>query len=63
MFGRLPSSRESAVLSLRRDISAGKVHFEDIQHNIQKMTLSVQSRISGEDVVVPELYRQFQQDR
>ncbi|KAG0057616.1 hypothetical protein BGZ83_006989 [Gryganskiella cystojenkinii] len=66
--------RESAVLSLRRDISSTRVPLEDIQQIIQKMSLSVKDRINkdirlsspGEavqDVVVPELYRQFQQDR
>ncbi|KAF9183212.1 hypothetical protein BGZ51_004173 [Haplosporangium sp. Z 767] len=63
--------REAAILSLRRDIESKSVQLEDIDTVLQKMSPTVQDRVDksaslredGEDVLVPELYRQFQQDR
>ncbi|KAG0247955.1 hypothetical protein BG011_000694 [Mortierella polycephala] len=63
--------REAAILSLRRNIESDSVHLEDIDTVLQRMSPTVQDRIDksashgedDEDVLVPELYRQFQQDR
>ncbi|KAF9137259.1 hypothetical protein BG015_002780 [Linnemannia schmuckeri] len=65
--------REAAILSLRKSIDADSVTMGDIEVAIQKMALSVQDRIDKRileeggslenDVLVPNLYREFQQDR
>ncbi|KAF9113706.1 hypothetical protein BGX27_000977 [Mortierella sp. AM989] len=63
--------REAAVLTLRRDISSKVVKMNDIEQVILEMKPSVQSRIGkdtynnsiGSDVIIPEQYRRFQQDR
>ncbi|KAF9903957.1 spermatogenesis associated protein 5 [Linnemannia zychae] len=65
--------REAAILSLRRSIDADSVTMEDIEVMIEKMFISVQDRIdkrkpeerssAESDVIVPSLYREFQQER
>ncbi|KAF9952430.1 hypothetical protein BGZ72_006299 [Mortierella alpina] len=63
--------REAAILSLRRNIASGQVEMADIEHVLEKMSPSVQDRIDKSipprkddtDVLIPDLYRQFQQDR
>ncbi|KAF9395972.1 hypothetical protein BGX21_009710 [Mortierella sp. AD011] len=63
--------REAAVLTLRRDISSKVVEMNDIVQVIQEMKSSVQDRIAkddarsldGNDVIVPDQYRRFQQER
>ncbi|KAG0294583.1 hypothetical protein BGZ96_000931 [Linnemannia gamsii] len=65
--------REAALLSLRKNIDADSVTMDDIDVVIQKMALSVQDRIDKQipeegrsletDVLVPSLYREFQQER
>ncbi|KAF8942599.1 Spermatoproteinsis associated protein 5 [Haplosporangium gracile] len=65
--------REAAILSLRKSIDADSVKMDDIEVVIQKMALSVQDRIDKRipeecgslesDVLVPNLYREFQQQR
>ncbi|KAF9358130.1 hypothetical protein BGX26_002421 [Mortierella sp. AD094] len=63
--------REAAVLTLRRDISSKVVEMSDIVKVIQEMKPSIQSRIAkddtrnlnGNDVVMPDQYRCFQQER
>ncbi|KAF9964464.1 hypothetical protein BGZ70_006424 [Mortierella alpina] len=63
--------RESAILSLRRNIASEQVEMADIEQVLEKMRPSVQDRIdksipprkSDTDVLIPDLYRQFQQDR
>ncbi|KAI8600016.1 P-loop containing nucleoside triphosphate hydrolase protein [Dissophora ornata] len=61
--------REAAILSLRRDIATRHVDLCDVDEVARTMSPSVQDRIDksalrnpdGWDVVVPDLYRQFQQ--
>ncbi|KAK3840665.1 MAG: P-loop containing nucleoside triphosphate hydrolase protein [Linnemannia elongata] len=65
--------REAAILSLRKSIDADAVTMDDIEVVIQKMALSVQDRIDKRipeegsifesDVLVPTLYKEFQQER
>ncbi|KAH7045005.1 P-loop containing nucleoside triphosphate hydrolase protein [Linnemannia elongata] len=65
--------REAAILSLRKSIDADAVTMDDIEAVIQKMALSVQDRIEKRipeegsslesDVLVPILYKEFQQER
>ncbi|KAG0340520.1 hypothetical protein BG004_006367, partial [Podila humilis] len=65
--------REAAILSLRKDINASKVNLVEIEAVLQKMSASVQGRVrkdagQGEggdvhDVLVPDLFREFQQER
>ncbi|KAF9119079.1 hypothetical protein BGW39_000579 [Mortierella sp. 14UC] len=65
--------REAAILSLRRSIDADSVTMDDIEVVIKKMSNSVQERIDKRtpeerdsvesDVLVPSLYREFQQER
>ncbi|KAG0203733.1 hypothetical protein BGX33_008933 [Mortierella sp. NVP41] len=65
--------REAAILSLRKSIDADCVTIDDIEAVIQKMAMSVQDRIdkrileegssAESDVLVPVLYREFQQER
>ncbi|KAF9203270.1 hypothetical protein BGZ49_006613 [Haplosporangium sp. Z 27] len=63
--------REAAVLTLRRDISSKVVEMSDIEQVIQEMKPSIQNRINnntlhnldGEDTIVPDQYRHFQQER
>ncbi|KAG0202121.1 hypothetical protein BGX28_005263 [Mortierella sp. GBA30] len=61
--------REAAILSLRRDIASQQVHMDDIELVLKRMAPSVHDRIDksipqgDSDVVIPDLYRQFQQER
>ncbi|KAI1306257.1 hypothetical protein EDD11_004843 [Mortierella claussenii] len=63
--------REAAILSLRRDIASAVVDLRDIEQVISAMSPSVQDRIDkhtllGKDdpsVLIPDPYRQFQQER
>ncbi|KAF9121105.1 hypothetical protein BGX30_002779 [Mortierella sp. GBA39] len=65
--------REAAIISLRKSIDADAVTMDDIEAVIQKMALSVQDRIDKRipeegssletDVLVPILYKDFQQER
>ncbi|KAF9570214.1 spermatogenesis associated protein 5 [Mortierella alpina] len=63
--------REAAILSLRRNIGSEQVELADIEQVLEKMRPSVQDRIDKSipprkgdtDVLIPDLYRQFQQDR
>jgi SpoVK/Ycf46/Vps4 family AAA+-type ATPase len=63
--------RESAILSLRRNIASKEVEMADIEQVLENMRPSVQDRIDKSipprkgdtDVLIPDLYRQFQQDR
>ncbi|KAF9936370.1 hypothetical protein BGZ67_002431 [Mortierella alpina] len=63
--------REAAILSLRRNIASEQVEMADIEQVLEKMRPSVQDRIDKSipplkgdtDVLIPDLYRQFQQDR
>ncbi|KAG0305476.1 hypothetical protein BGZ98_004064 [Dissophora globulifera] len=63
--------REAAIISLRRDIASKQVDQRDIDQVLKTMKPSVQDRIANIpagstndcDIIVPELYRQFQQDR
>lgn len=70
---------EAAIMSLRKDIASTRVDIAEIETVIQKMSLSVQTRVDKtvvstlsstftpeedvQDVLVPDLYREFQQDR
>ncbi|KAF8981335.1 hypothetical protein BGZ46_002948, partial [Entomortierella lignicola] len=63
--------RDAAVLTLRRDISSKIVEMSDIEQVIQEMKPSMQNRINnntlhnldGEDTIIPDQYRRFQQER
>ncbi|KAG0033909.1 hypothetical protein BGZ81_006930 [Podila clonocystis] len=71
--------REAAIMSLRKDIASTRVDIAEIEAVIQKMSPSVQSRVDKavvlssvatsipeedvQDVLVPDLYKEFQQDR
>ncbi|KAG0271526.1 hypothetical protein BGZ95_000658 [Linnemannia exigua] len=65
--------REAAILALRKCIDADTVAMDDIEMVIQKMSISVQDRIdkrtlaerddSESDVLVPNQYKEFQQER
>ncbi|KAF8934168.1 hypothetical protein BGZ52_005580 [Haplosporangium bisporale] len=71
--------REAAIMSLRKDIASTRVDITEIEAVIQKMSPSVQTRVDKsvitsfsttstpdedvQDVLVPDLYREFQQDR
>ncbi|KAK3818810.1 MAG: P-loop containing nucleoside triphosphate hydrolase protein [Benniella sp.] len=63
--------REAAIMTLRRDVASKQVNMADIEQGIATMTPFVQDRINigaqltlnGSDVLVPELYRRFQQER
>lgn len=66
-------------MSLRKDIASTRVDIAEIEAVIQKMSPSVQTRVDKsiilslsttstpdedvQDVFVPDLYREFQQDR
>jgi hypothetical protein len=78
-FCFLTNDREAAIISLRKDISSTRVEIAEIEAVIQKMSPSVQTRVDKsvvlslsttstpdedvQDVLVPDLYREFQQDR
>jgi hypothetical protein len=58
-------------MTLRRDVASKQVNMTDIEQGIATMTPFVQDRINigaqltlnSSDVLVPELYRRFQQER
>ncbi|KAI7824648.1 P-loop containing nucleoside triphosphate hydrolase protein [Gamsiella multidivaricata] len=63
--------REAAILSLRRDIASQRVDLKDIEQVVHTMSPSVQARVNkspqpdadDHDVIIPDQYRQFQQER
>ncbi|KAF9432503.1 hypothetical protein BGZ76_010699 [Entomortierella beljakovae] len=63
--------REAAITSLRSDIDSNVVELDYIQQVVKRLAPSVQSRINlskidepnRSDVLIPDQYRRFQQDR